>query len=108
MDEPFLKPDRLQRAGRHFRDEAEDVRTPEGAKSILCRGVDIRIAGIQGRQDRWAHKDQTGVQVGLVESVKVDIGRQVAEIPDMELGSARDRSTSRYRAILSGEPIGEG
>jgi len=128
----FLVADRFQGAGRHFRHQGQDMRPAVkrepagmGCKRITpglrielfrvgVRAVDkvnalagqAGKAGIEGRVHR--QQDQTGVQIGLIKRVVVNIGRQIAgrgNEPAFGQCVEQGRIVLHIASVLDGVPV---
>lgn len=87
MHSPLLIPDRLERSGRHLGHQGQHVWAAERAEAVLRTRIDVRISLVWWRRgiDGWhleGKEYQTGVEVGLVEGIEVNVRRQIPQGPD--------------------------
>src|SRR5579862_8661779 len=76
VNKPLLVPDSVQGHGGHFRQGPCEIRSPEGAESVLTPRANIRVARIHGRPHPG--KDQERHKIRLIEDIQLG---ECSEIP---------------------------
>src|SRR5437870_2943825 len=98
MDVPLVIPHTVQRKTSDGRHRSREVGLTEGAKAVLCAGVDVRIPGVQRHTERVKH--QVSGEVSLVKNIHVRVCGETTAV--MEVARLRIQlvSQSGIDAIL--------
>src|SRR5437899_5850251 len=98
MDVPLVIPHTVQRKASDGRHRRREVGLTEGAKAVLCAGVNVRIPRIQRHTERVKH--QVSGEVSLVKNIHVRVCGETTAV--MEVARLRIQlvSQSSIDAIL--------
>src|SRR5919108_5694182 len=100
MNPKFLEPLRSQRVSGNFSQQADDMRTTEGAETNLGVGSVIRIAHVKVRVSK---QPQQSHEVGLEQKIHMDERADTTTIVEVPL-RVRDVRPEWRHAVLNCQP----